>query len=245
METSSDVREKFEDIFPNPLFNYGAALELSVEDCQALPFDQPATIALIQQRSRWVKKVKTNLYRSLIRNRLGFDEKVLRANMDSPPDYWFQLLKRVHMQSWVDQSKVISYLALARPLEKPSNSKLWRLACLWIDEAERNVKNQGWSDEMTFSCANIDDALFEALRLNGDTSLGFGAFPTTLRKRLKEIGAAWFLVNPEHRVIPACWQKWADRAHIKYAGCVSIFPSSNNPTSLKRKRSNSSTGNLA
>ncbi|KAI2775775.1 hypothetical protein F4815DRAFT_390993 [Daldinia loculata] len=48
---------------------------------------------------------------------------------------------------------------------------------------------------------------FEAIRINGDSTSGFGRLPSGITEALLALGLIWVMQPPEHQRIPAFWQQ--------------------------------------
>ncbi|KAI1430622.1 hypothetical protein GGR50DRAFT_701334 [Xylaria sp. CBS 124048] len=209
--------------FPNGMFPYGAPIHITPEDHAARVAEAPEP-RVPYGIAVWA--TTSNTKRSLHEaNRLGVDETVLYHDEDTvtPSEHWATVLELIPVQPWVDAGRVVVYLATTQPLEKPANTRLWRLARKWLHECVERGSKSGWGENSDFPDELQDESFWEALRIIGDTDAGYGTFPDTLKEKMDAVGVTWILVNPRDRWIPVCWKTWADRAGMDYAAALDIM----------------------
>ncbi|KAI1822979.1 hypothetical protein F4861DRAFT_540484 [Xylaria intraflava] len=203
--------------FGNLIFDYGGVKDLTPQ--QHKDFHTDVDVGYLEGLELEKIEVRRQRRRRLFeRNRLLFDERPLKE-CDLPIEYWKEVLRNASIQSWCDEKKVLRHLATCRPMAKPANTKPWRLCRIWILKALASGSKQSWSDHADIQCYVVDDSIWEAVRIIGDADEGFGTFPRSLYGMLLTVGAGWVVVEPEKRIIPMCWKKWADRHDVKYAKC--------------------------
>jgi hypothetical protein len=62
-------------------------------------------------------------------------------------------------------------------LDKPSNSRLWEEAEVWLKEAAIRGHHNEWKDGGHITVKYLESEFWEALRVVGDSEEGFGTFP--------------------------------------------------------------------
>ncbi|KAI1818914.1 hypothetical protein F4861DRAFT_544551 [Xylaria intraflava] len=219
--------------FPNPLFYYGAPLELTIGDneCLAIPDDIASQVR--DEQLRWGSPVAAAKRRAVYRcNRLGVDETKF-GSVDDVEAFWLSVLAVIPPRPWVNIPKLLVHLATYKPMQKPSDSKPWKTASTRLDEIIRCGSGNHWANDTNFPDFLADEGHWEALRIIGDTHQGFGTFPSTLKNKLIQAGAAWVLVSPDVRIIPLCWEQWATRHGIPY---TSSMPNMHIPKTPAPKR---------
>ncbi|KAI1430446.1 hypothetical protein GGR50DRAFT_702189 [Xylaria sp. CBS 124048] len=208
--------------FPNSMFFWGKqnpSVILTKEQNADLVKTAKVPYKIIHEHLNWSSPAPHSKQRALKESsELGVDESIFRDKIDDVRGYWKTILSRVPPRPWVDKKRLIEHLATSKPLEMPSNSKPWKTVRLWIEAATRYGSMKNWADDIDFPIDPIDDGLWEAVRIIGDTDLGFGTFPNRLKGKLVEAGAAWILIDPKERIIPFSWRRWAKDNGIKCAG---------------------------
>ncbi|KAI2632956.1 hypothetical protein GGS21DRAFT_522078 [Xylaria nigripes] len=227
--------------FPNTLFDYGASIDMSSEQNSHLVATGRDVVSFVQsQASSLAVHVPVSNQRTLHPiSKLGVNETIFTLPK-SAEEFWISLLQKVPPQPWIDMEKLLGHLSTSRPLEKPSNSKIWKLARNWLDEAIRCGSENQWDNDISFPSHITDESFWEALRIVGDADAGFGTFPSSLRSKMVSAGAAWMLVSPDVRKVPMCWKLWVSQNNISYAA---IVPNMSIPNlTPKRKRTSQEDG---
>lgn len=149
--------------------------------------------------------------------------------------FWQAVLAKFPPRPHADISRIMGHLAKARPLDKPSNTSLWKLAKEFLDMAISQGTTARWADNTTLTLVNVDFELFEALRIIGDNSHGYGTFPTTLRQKIQAAGATFLFAIPQSRIVPQPWHQWVTTNNVPYQRCLPLH-STSIPTDETKKR---------
>ncbi|KAI2635528.1 hypothetical protein GGS21DRAFT_490191 [Xylaria nigripes] len=208
--------------FPNSFFHYGDELGVTKAQNSALQKQLPDLRAISRKTSNWAPITQPAKQRSLHHpNILGFDETVLQT-ITEPRKFWCALLAIFPPRPWCDTAKLIAHLATSRPLDKPSNSRLWKTAREWIDDAQKIGSAANWTPNIVTVLRRLEDEHWEALRIIGDSDAGFGTFPQLIKTKLIAAGMCWIAVDPERRRVPLCWARWATDNGFKFAETIPI-----------------------
>ncbi|KAI1275322.1 hypothetical protein F5Y07DRAFT_181563 [Xylaria sp. FL0933] len=84
------------------------------------------------------------------------------------------VVTNVPPKPWTNLSNVMAQLANVRPMDKPSNTKLWAEAKKWIDSAKNPGSANDWADDKPIGPTKTSSELWEALRITGDSEHGYG-----------------------------------------------------------------------
>ncbi|KAI2623410.1 hypothetical protein GGS21DRAFT_494252 [Xylaria nigripes] len=211
-----------ETAFPAPNMDYGGPIDISILENEALRLDVQKSMSRWRKPTNWTKATAPHRNRKLREgNRLHQLETHL-AEVEDPEKFWMEVIKIAPPKKWMDKVKLMGFLSTSRPMDKPSNGKLWSQAREWLNEAIRQGGSQGWNDNILINVPAITAEFWEAIRIIGDSSEGFGTFPTFIRERMLNAGFGWIAINPRKRVIPKCWVQWAKINNVKYKSTMSI-----------------------
>ncbi|KAI1819027.1 hypothetical protein F4861DRAFT_544350, partial [Xylaria intraflava] len=205
--------------FPNEAFFSGGSINISPEE-NAMLLSQ--TEPFKWQKGMHVNRSDlTSIPRELLtKNRLGVDETKFGEGSHHQEKYWVDVVSHIAVRPGFKRDSVMRYITGTHTKEKPSNTRLWRVARHWLAEVTK-VGNEGkWRPTCKFPRGPNeirDDAFWEALRIIGDFGFGYGTFPRNILDKMKKAGATWLAVTPKDRHVPACWKRWADDAGMKYA----------------------------
>ncbi|KAI2623411.1 hypothetical protein GGS21DRAFT_494253 [Xylaria nigripes] len=208
--------------FPLPNFNYGGELDVSVAENEILIHLMSHDHQMYGLSNVWFSTVKPDKRRNFFSsNRLKQDETPL-INIDSGHVYWRMVTNIAPPRDWIKKSKLFTYLAKARPKDKVSNYKFWVATRNWLDEVIRQGDLSDWSDEGTLNPPVTDEEIWEAIRIVGDSQDGYGTYPKAIKEKMTKAGFNWIAVNPKYRIIPKCWQSWANHYGFSYAAAQPI-----------------------
>ncbi|KAI2641255.1 hypothetical protein GGS21DRAFT_487595 [Xylaria nigripes] len=200
--------------FPHPNFDFGGTADITIAENEDLRRRVLTAMPKWRLPTSWATHATTSKYRRLMTsNRLRQSETHLE-DVTEPKDFWLEVLKIAPPRTWLDGALVLRYLAQCRPMDKPSNNKLWARAREWLDKAVERGSQGEWRDYMVIDMPVAPPEMWEAVRIVGDVrgGGGFGTFPGPIRERLVAAGMEWILTDPALRRIPECWVAWA-RTH--------------------------------
>ncbi len=103
--------------------------------------------------------------------------KTLKSPANSGRSHPTHITKKVDER---DESLSIIYLAKVRPMDKPSNTKLWDEAKGWLDITLQLGHSHDWKKDIGVKAAEPE--FWEALRIVRDSEHGYGSFSTTDRE---------------------------------------------------------------
>lgn len=122
-----------------------------------------------------------------------------------------------------DPTAVLKSIAYISPGTQISNSRLWTTTISTLKNAVRDGNSDDWwdgSDSSITKIPSFED--LEALRIYGDSTYGFGNWPTKLTEALNNAGLGWMKVPADARVIPAYWKNHCDSKGIPYKSVSSV-----------------------
>ncbi|KAI2620257.1 hypothetical protein GGS21DRAFT_494858 [Xylaria nigripes] len=200
--------------FPHPNFDFGGTADITIAENEDLRRRVLTAMPNWRLPTSWATHATTSKYRRLMTsNRLRQSETHLE-DVTEPKDFWLEVLKIAPPRTWLDGALVLRYLAQCRPMDKPSNNKLWARAREWLDKAVERGSQGEWRDYMVIDMPVAPPEMWEAVRIVGDVRGGGGLAPSLdlSANRLVAAGMEWILTDPALRRIPECWVAWA-RTH--------------------------------
>ncbi|KAI1740377.1 hypothetical protein F4680DRAFT_448133 [Xylaria scruposa] len=214
--------------FPNskfPFFKSGIGINPTTIQNTEWASRLRESIAYETPRRPFFKK-KTNVaeHRTLFkRNKLGIDETHLK-DISDPEEYWNAVMKIAPPRPWMDISKVMKELRTVHPMGEPSDTIQWRCAEKWLDAAIKEGGSwHGWENDADIGVSETVPEFWESIRIVGDAEDGHGIFPSKLRNKMASAGFAWIFANPEERILPQCWEKYASRKGMRFYKSMPIM----------------------
>ncbi|KAI2629053.1 hypothetical protein GGS21DRAFT_492605 [Xylaria nigripes] len=148
-------------------------------------------------------------------NRLQRPETFLE-DIVNEEDYWLAVTTRIAPpRKWADPVRLFRYLAQIRPLDQPSNAKIWVNGKKWLNSAIKQGESTNWKGNI--NPGKGDAEFWEALRISGCSKDGYGSWPDIIRKQINEAGFDWISVKPSKRIVPQCWSRWATENGVPFA----------------------------
>ncbi|KAI0011443.1 hypothetical protein F4779DRAFT_573840 [Xylariaceae sp. FL0662B] len=110
-------------------------------------------------------------------------------------EYWLAVIKEVPVVPWIRFRKMLAWLGRIRPGKHVSETSIYKDVC---DDLKIVIKAKQEESAYKGTMARFPTReKLEALRLYGDSNLGFGAVPGAIMSRIRKADVEHLLWNPE------------------------------------------------
>ncbi|KAI2769290.1 hypothetical protein F4815DRAFT_44497 [Daldinia loculata] len=129
--------------------------------------------------------------------------------IEDPEAYWIEAVCIAGPRKWFNPRKVIDILVRFNPYGQPSSGPPYREAMSGLQKVYAIGSKGNWDPKQCEGILSHVPAkeYFEAIRINGDSSSGFGRLPSGITEALLALGLIWIMQPPEHQRIPTFWQQ--------------------------------------